>query len=166
MFKKEEVKKPASDLKGKEVDLKQPASKDGGKASRSSTDDIKAYFDEGIKLEGKLVFEGTARIDGQVAGEIISKDTVIIGEKAKIEAQIEVNTIIVSGEINGNITAKNLLHLKRTGRIYGDINTPSLIIEEGGTFEGGCSMSSSPPHSHSSSSASTTSGSDSNKSDS
>ena len=156
MFKKEEVKKPASDLKSKEVDLKQQASKDTSKASKGSIDDIKAYFDEGIKLEGKLVFEGTARIDGQVTGEIISKDTVIIGEKAKIEAQVEVNTIIVSGEINGNITSKNLLHLKRTGRIYGDINTPSLIIEEGGTFEGSCSMSSSPPHAHSSTSTSST----------
>ena len=144
MFKKEEPKKGPGAAK---LPVSQAsASLDKGKGKdMDMKSDVKAYFDAGIKLEGKLIFEGTARIDGQVTGEIYSKDTVIIGEKALIEAQVEVNTIIISGNVQGNIKAKHLIHLKKTAQVIGDLDTPSLIIEEGGIFEGGCKMAGAKP---------------------
>jgi cytoskeletal protein CcmA (bactofilin family) len=142
MFKKE----PPSKNKGTSspADFRSPAVPEKKKGFEPEPD-VKAYFDAGIRLEGKLIFDGTARIDGQVVGEIFSKNTVIIGEKARIEAQIEVNVLIVSGQVQGNVKAKQLLHLKKSGKIFGDILTPSLIIEEGGVFEGKCQMDAGKP---------------------
>jgi cytoskeletal protein CcmA (bactofilin family) len=142
MFKKEPP--PKNRGASNPADLRSPVAPEK-KKNFEPEPDVKAYFDAGIRLEGKLIFDGTARIDGQVIGEIFSKNTVIIGEKARIEAQIEVNVLIVSGQVQGNVKAKQLLHLKKSGKIFGDIHTPSVIIEEGGVFEGRCQMDSGKP---------------------
>src|SRR4030095_13299467 len=92
------------------------------------------------EFEGKLTFEGTVRINGHFAGEIFSNDTLIIGDTAVLNAEVDVDTIIISGEVNGNITARTRIEVHRPGVLRGNIITPSLIIEEGVTFEGTCRM--------------------------
>ncbi len=110
----------------------------GASAGESKTN---ALLGKGSEFEGKLSFEGTVKIDGVMKGEIRSKDNLVIGEGAKVEAEIEVGSAVVSGQVNGNVTAKNRVELKSPARITGNITTPVLIIEEGVVLDGNCSMS-------------------------
>jgi len=102
--------------------------------------DVQAHLGRGSRIEGKLHFDGSVRIDGQVEGEIEAKDTVIIGETAVVVAQIGANTIIVKGKLTGDVNARKRVELRAPGRLLGNIVTPSLVIQEGVVFEGHCSM--------------------------
>lgn len=99
-----------------------------------------AFLGKGCRVTGKLVFEGTVRIEGQVEGEISAQDTLIVGESAVVNAQINGVTVIVHGRVTGDITARKRLELQAPGKLFGNINTPSLVINEGVIFEGQCSM--------------------------
>lgn len=103
---------------------------------------LQASLGKGSRIEGKLRFEGSVRIDGQVDGGIEAQDTVIVGENAVINAQITAGTIIVKGKINGDVIARKRVELQAPGTLMGNITTPSLVIHEGVVFEGHCSMGS------------------------
>ena len=68
--------------------------------------DVNALLGRGSEFEGKLTFEGIVRIDGKFTGEIFSDGTLIVGEGARVKAEIAVDTVIVQGEVVGNIRAK------------------------------------------------------------
>lgn len=99
-----------------------------------------AVLGRGTRVSGKITFEGKARIDGQVEGEIIAADALEIGESALVNAQINGTIIIVQGKVTGDLTASKKLEIRAPGRLYGNVTTPSLVIEEGVIFEGHCSM--------------------------
>ncbi|MFH1018526.1 MAG: polymer-forming cytoskeletal protein [Pseudomonadota bacterium] len=103
-----------------------------------------AILDRGAEFEGKLTFEGTVRIDGKFKGEIVSEANLVFGESGKVEADIKVGAISVSGEVSGNITARSKVELHAPAIVKGNIQTPSLIIEEGVLFEGSCAMDKGP----------------------
>jgi cytoskeletal protein CcmA (bactofilin family) len=103
--------------------------------------DVKAILGRGSEFEGKLRFEGTVRIDGKFKGEIISDGTLIVGENATLDAEINVDSAIIAGEIHGNVRAKSRIELHAPAKMYGDLATPALIIQEGVTFDGHCQMS-------------------------
>jgi cytoskeletal protein CcmA (bactofilin family) len=109
-------------------------------SSTSSTRDVQALLGQGSRVEGKLTFEGSVRIDGHVEGEISAQDTVIIGEGADITAQIEANSVIVHGRVSGDITARKRVELKAPATVVGNISTPSFVVHEGVVFEGHCTM--------------------------
>ncbi len=102
--------------------------------------DLNALLGRGSEFEGKLTFEGTVRIDGKFTGQIQSGDVLVIGEGAKISAEVACGTIIVHGEVTGNIRAKNGVELHHPARVRGNIETPSLMIEKGVLFEGQAKM--------------------------
>jgi cytoskeletal protein CcmA (bactofilin family) len=106
----------------------------------ASTRDVQAHLGQGSRIEGKLTFDGSVRIDGQVEGEISAQDSVIIGEGAEVTGQIVANTIVVQGRVTGDLTARKRIELKSPASLAGNINTPSLVIHEGVVFEGHCSM--------------------------
>lgn len=106
-----------------------------------STAKVNALLGKGSEFEGKLSFEGTVRIEGVLKGEIISKDKLIIGEGAKVAAEINVGSAVVSGEVTGNITATGEVEILAPAKMTGNIKTPSLVIQKGVIFEGNCSMS-------------------------
>ena len=106
----------------------------------SSGSDLNALLGRGSEFEGKLTFEGTVRIDGKFSGHIQSGDVLVVGEGAKISAEIACGTIIVHGEVTGNIRAKNGVELHHPARVRGNIETPSLMIEKGVLFEGQAKM--------------------------
>ena len=108
---------------------------------QSSASDIKAFLGKGSEFEGKLTFNETVRIDGNFKGQIISTGTLIIGDDAVINAEIEVGTAVVSGKIEGGITAREQLELHPPAKVSGTIKTPKLIIIEGAIFDGSCQMS-------------------------
>jgi len=101
---------------------------------------LNAFLGEGTSFKGTLTFEGTVRIDGKLEGEIFTKDTLVIGEGAQVNASIHVGVVEISGTVHGNITAERKVDIHSSGRLFGNISTPSLVIEEGVVFEGNCTM--------------------------
>jgi|SRR5712672_2948348 len=97
------------------------------------------YLDHGTKISGKLRFDGPARIDGTIDGEVDGKE-ITIGESAVVTAQIRADSIVVCGKVKGEITATQKIEIHPTAKIVGNITTPKLIIHEGAIFEGQCSM--------------------------
>lgn len=92
-------------------------------------------------FEGKLVFNGgQVRIDGNFNGQVKTDSTLIIGESARVEANLDVGTVIITGEVIGDITAKHSVGIERPGKVKGTINTPELMIQKGVIFEGSCKM--------------------------
>ncbi len=107
---------------------------------KNQKDQINAFLGKDTEFEGKLSFTGAVRLDGQFKGEIFTEGTLIIGEDAVIEADIRVARVIISGEIRGNIVAGERIEIKAPGKVYGNIQAPTVIIEEGVIFEGNCKM--------------------------
>ena len=104
-------------------------------------DEITALLGPGTEFTGKLIFKGTVRIDGKFSGEIISNDTLIVGEGAEVRAQIQAGTVIVKGGvIVGDITATSVVEIHTPGRMTGNITAKSLFIDRGVVFEGECKM--------------------------
>lgn len=101
---------------------------------------VTAFLGQGTRLAGKITFEGPARIEGQVEGEIVASETLWIGEAAVVNAQVGGSTVIIHGKVTGDITASKRLEIRAPGKLYGNVTTPSLVIEEGVIFEGHCSM--------------------------
>jgi cytoskeletal protein CcmA (bactofilin family) len=99
-----------------------------------------AFLGEGTSFTGVLTFEGTVRIDGKMEGEIITKDTLVVGETAIVSATIHAGMVLLSGTVHGDIIAEKKVEILSTGKLFGNIATPSLSIEEGVLFEGSCSM--------------------------
>ncbi len=94
----------------------------------------------GAEFEGKLTFKGTVRIDATFKGSIVTNDVLIVGEHAKIDAEITCGTVIVHGEVNGNIKAASAVELHHSAKVRGDIETPSLSVEKGVFLHGALRM--------------------------
>src|SRR3989338_2247602 len=87
---------------------------------------INALLEKGCQFEGKLTFEGTVRINGKFSGEIISQDILVIGEGAEINAKVEVGTIVINGQLNGSIKARERIEMHAPAVVKGDISTSIL----------------------------------------
>ncbi len=103
--------------------------------------EITALLGRGTNFEGKLHFEGRVRIDGVFKGKIRSDDTLVIGEGAEVEAEIDVATVIVrGGVVHGNIRAKTAIEVHAPGKVVGNLHSPSVFIDRGVEFQGSCRM--------------------------
>lgn len=103
-------------------------------------DEINAFLGKNTEFKGTLTFSGAVRIDGIFKGEIFTEGTLIVGESAVIESNVHVSHIIVSGEIRGNISAEKRIEIHAPGRVFGNIEAPTVVIDEGVIFEGNCRM--------------------------
>ena len=99
-----------------------------------------ASLQKGSRVSGQLSFQGPARIDGRVDGEIQCHGKLTIGEGAEVRAKISAQTVVIRGRVEGNVTAKEKVELAAPARLYGNIESPRLIITEGVVFDGDCSM--------------------------
>lgn len=102
--------------------------------------EVEAFLGKNSSFEGKMGFEGMARLDGRFEGEIFSGDMLIIGETATVNAEINVTTLVIDGKVSGNVSASGKIEIHSTGKLYGNITTPTIVIEEGGLFDGTCKM--------------------------
>ena len=107
--------------------------------------DLTAFIDEGSEIEGKYTFSGTVVLNGKFQGEIASTDTLIIGEKGVVNATIRAGSVLISGEVVGNVLATERVELRGNARVFGDLDAPVVMIEEGVLFEGHCRMTKSKP---------------------
>ncbi len=108
----------------------------------SAPSGLTAFIDQGSDFEGKLSFRDTVRIDGRFQGEITSENTLIVGESGEIDAKIHSQIVAISGSVDGDIVAAEKVVLHKTARVNGNIETPSLVMEEGAVLNGVIKMTS------------------------
>ena len=102
--------------------------------------ELNALLGKGSQFEGKLIFEGTVRIDGKFRGEIHSEGKLVVGEHGDLEGEIWVESAVISGKVKGNIVTTGKLELQPGARIQGNLNTPTLSVSDGAVFDGQCQM--------------------------
>lgn len=114
--------------------------------SESITRDIKegrlsGFIGSGTSLTGETEFKSMLRVDGHLIGKITSEaGTLYVGSGGLVDANISVAATVVHGTINGDIIASERIELGRTAKVVGNIQTPSLVMEQGAILEGNCSM--------------------------
>ena len=109
------------------------------------SDRISTFIGADASIDGSIEFNGTIRVDGAVKGKISSNSgTVVVGEKAVVNAEVYVNVAVIMGELNGTIDAKERVEVYPPGRVGGDIHAPVISIEPGGVFNGNCVMKAQP----------------------
>ena len=140
-----------SSYQGTSVEAK-PAPDPAPSGSRAMTEsetlakDIKegtlsGFVGGGTVVTGEANFKAMMRVDGHLSGRVSSSSgTLIVGANGKVDANIEVAIAIIHGTINGDIIATQRLELGRAAKVNGNIQTPSLVIEQGAMFEGSCKM--------------------------
>ena len=102
---------------------------------------LSGFVGGGTTVTGEANFKAMMRVDGHFSGRVNSSSgTLIVGANGKVDANIEVAVAIIHGTINGDIIAMQRLELGRAAKVNGNIQTPSLIIEQGAVFEGSCKM--------------------------
>lgn len=141
----------SSSYQGTNVEAK-PAPDPAPSGSRAMTEsetlakDIKegtlsGFVGGGTVVTGEANFKAMMRVDGHLSGRVHSSSgTLIVGANGKVDANIEVAVAVIHGTINGDIIATQRLELGRAAKVNGNIQTPSLIIEQGAVFEGSCKM--------------------------
>jgi cytoskeletal protein CcmA (bactofilin family) len=107
---------------------------------KSAPKGITAFLDEGSEMEGKYTFRGTALINGRFKGEIVSTDTLIIGERGVVNATVRAGAVVISGEVVGGLLATERVEMKKSARVFADVEAPVVVMEEGVLFEGHCRM--------------------------
>ena len=95
----------------------------------------------GTIITGDVISNGDIRIDGGLTGNLKTKGKVVIGETGKIKGEIKCKNSDIAGEVEGKTYVSELLTLKATSKIFGDINASKLAIEPGCKFTGFCNMS-------------------------
>lgn len=97
---------------------------------------LNGFLDRGARFEGTLTFEDTFRIDGHVKGLIVSERELVVGEGAEVEGEIRVGRLAVSGTIRGTVYARERIEVHAGARLYAELHTPALTVEEGAVIQG------------------------------
>ena len=102
---------------------------------------LSGFVGSGTNVTGEASFKSLLRIDGHFSGRISSPTgTLIVGSGGQVDANVEVAVAQIQGTVNGDIVACQRIELGRAGKLNGNIQTPSLVIEQGGVFEGSSKM--------------------------
>ena len=95
----------------------------------------------GIEILGEIAFNNQLNVEGKVKGKLASENgTLNVGETGIIEAEVNVGVCVIHGTINGDLRAKSRVEIRRSGKVYGDVITPILLVEEGAVFNGNIKM--------------------------
>lgn len=105
-----------------------------------NTSMINTIIGNNAKIEGVISTQDSTRVDGILEGKILSESSVIVGESGTVTGDILAVEILVAGTVYGNLTAKEKIELTSTGRVLGDMVTKTLVIDEGASFKGNCTM--------------------------
>ena len=109
--------------------------------SSNSNHAATSVIDHGCDAQGRLSFVGTVAMNGKFRGELFAADTLFLGLEGEVEAEVQVKVGIIAGQVKGNITARERIELSPSARIFGNIVTPILVLEEGAVFDGQCKTS-------------------------
>jgi len=108
--------------------------------SENPDGELNGFVDAGTVFRGELQFETTFRVEGRVEGKIVSNGTLVIGEGGVVDGEIRVSQLFVSGTVRGKAHATRRLQLCKEGKAFAELETPSLVIEDGAVFDGRCTM--------------------------
>lgn len=103
--------------------------------------DLNGFLDNGSHLQGELRFEASFRVDGKLTGTVESDGDLIVGESGEVDGEVRAGQIFVSGTVRGTVRASRKVQIAPSGKVFAEIDTPSLVIEDGAVFEGHCTMS-------------------------
>ena len=101
---------------------------------------LNGFVDAGCTIRGELEFSSSFRLDGRVEGVVRSTSELLIGEGGVVEGEVEVARCLVGGEVRGTLRASEQVLLHASARVFADISTPALVMEEGALLEGKVSM--------------------------
>ncbi|MGD0545547.1 MAG: polymer-forming cytoskeletal protein [Candidatus Acidiferrales bacterium] len=107
---------------------------------RQDSGEWTGFLERGVKLEGKLESTGTFRIDSAMKGTLVSEETLILGEHATVEGEIDGNYVIIAGRFDGIIRARARVEIQPKAIVTGEIHAPCVLIEPGAVFDGSCHM--------------------------
>ena len=116
----------------------------GDPKSAPTTDEISAFLGKETVFQGKMTFQGVFRLDGKFEGEIFESGTLIVGETAAIKGKVGVHTLVILGQVDGDVHATSRVEIHSDGKLCGNLITPVLVINEGGFIDGTCRMEGSP----------------------
>ena len=108
--------------------------------STQSWKDVRVSLGADAEVSGKLSFATATRIEGKLKGEIRSSDVLVIGPSAVVQATVRADRLIILGEVHGEVQGAARIHICAGGKLFGDVETRGLVIDEGGLFEGRCKM--------------------------
>lgn len=91
---------------------------------------------QGTQIEGTIKADSDIRIDGHINGKLFCEAKVIIGPTGKIEGEIRCQNAVIEGQFKGALTVKELLNIRETAKVQGDISYTKLIVQPGGLIEG------------------------------
>lgn len=103
-------------------------------------DQVNGLLDKGCSFEGKLTFDGTVQINGDFRGEIFSDGILVIGNDARVRANVFVDTLVIYGKFEGHIEAKSKIEMHTPAVVIADLKTKTLSIQDGVVFQGSCQM--------------------------
>jgi cytoskeletal protein CcmA (bactofilin family) len=92
-----------------------------------------------LAFEGNLRYTGSVTVDCEFRGSIVTEDTLIVGSAAKVTAEVTAAVVEISGKVHGNVRAKTRVKILTGGEVYGNIETPTISMDDGVVFEGNCS---------------------------
>ncbi len=93
---------------------------------------------EGAAFDGRLVLPGPARIDGHVRGEILAASDLWVGPTGRVQADLEVRSIVIEGRVEGDVSASERIELRGAGQIQGSLRAPRLVVADGCRVDGSC----------------------------
>ena len=104
------------------------------------SEDLNGFMDQGTEFLGELRFRDTMRIDGRLKGKIVSDNTLIIGESAQVEADIDCGVVSIRGTVSGRVHGRQRIELLAGAKVQATLISPKLVIEDGAFFQGDCEM--------------------------
>lgn len=105
-----------------------------------SSDGLNGFVDAGCVIRGELEFQSSFRLEGRVEGTVRSRSELVVGEQGVVEGEVEVARCLVGGVVRGTIRATDQVLLHASARVWADIHTPALVMEEGAFLEGRVNM--------------------------
>jgi len=104
--------------------------------TQTNTSNSKNILNSDVEVKGTVRFTGELTFDGKLDGDISSEGTLNLGDNAVVKGNINANSVVVRGKVNGNIVSREKIDIKTKTELFGDIRAPKLVIEEGVTFVG------------------------------
>lgn len=114
------------------------------KLKAAGGEELNGFMDEGTEFLGELRFRNTFRVDGRLRGRIVSDNTLVVGESAKVEAEIDCGVVSIRGRVVGRVQGRQRIELLAGAHVKGTLVAPKLVIEDGAVFEGDCEMAPAP----------------------
>jgi len=105
-----------------------------------SNDTLNGFVDTGCTIRGELEFKNSFRLDGRVEGHVRSRAELVVGDSGVVEGEVEVARCLVGGQVRGTIRASEQVVLHASAKVWADIFTPALVMEDGAFLEGNVNM--------------------------